>query len=406
MGMARRIGGWKRMEAVLAAVGACAAAALGQTRSAVTVANGTGALAAPANFFAANSNLLNQAVHNNHGGGGGTTNLPFGQEITNAMLWGASNGASGLPLIDSGALLSLNASYLASGSVSDARLPATLRNLDQYVATTINGGGITNLQYGNLYGPIPVPSSVSGLGYMAINWAGGGPPYETLNGGNWTNLPSANLIGALPAISGAALTGLTAGQSASQPTNANLTLWGAHPTNDYESTNAFFAASNNLIAATQPTNNTLTLIGSQTATAINLGSATNLGAQAGVITCGAGFNMTNTNSCVLTWNTNEMGAGIAVVITNCTQYGGAFVFTPTNNLSMTSGALCTNTFPTAYAHPPHFWVQAGNVNAAHKTASFWSVSTTSNVTFYVDPAFGTFTSGAQYAIQFGSGPWY
>jgi hypothetical protein len=44
--------------------------AFSQTRSAIMVSNATGVLAAPTNFFAANSNLLNQAVG---GGGGGTT---------------------------------------------------------------------------------------------------------------------------------------------------------------------------------------------------------------------------------------------------------------------------------------------------------------------------------------------
>jgi hypothetical protein len=38
-----------------------------------------------------------------------------------------------------------------------------------------------------------------------------------------TNVQSANLVGSLPAISGASLTGLTAGQSGAQPANAALT---------------------------------------------------------------------------------------------------------------------------------------------------------------------------------------
>ncbi len=42
-----------------------------QTRSAVMVSNATGQLAGPTNFFAANSNLLNQAVNTSGFGGGG-----------------------------------------------------------------------------------------------------------------------------------------------------------------------------------------------------------------------------------------------------------------------------------------------------------------------------------------------
>ena len=53
----------------------------GQTRTAVEVVNATGALAAPTNFFAANSNLLNQAVNNSHGGGGSGGYSPDGTTI-------------------------------------------------------------------------------------------------------------------------------------------------------------------------------------------------------------------------------------------------------------------------------------------------------------------------------------
>jgi hypothetical protein len=90
--------------------------AFGQTRSAVEVTNATGALAAPTNFFAANSNLLNQAVNMNHGtggSGGGATNgiQQLNGSGTNTTLYGAVNGATGLPFLDSSAtngLLSAN----------------------------------------------------------------------------------------------------------------------------------------------------------------------------------------------------------------------------------------------------------------------------------------------------------
>ena len=89
-----------------------------QTRSMVEVTNATGALAAPTNFFAANSNLLNQAVNNSHGSGGGGGSIPFnpGQfsgagGTTNIIGGGVTNNLAGftnlsgmLNLLDFGAV--------------------------------------------------------------------------------------------------------------------------------------------------------------------------------------------------------------------------------------------------------------------------------------------------------------
>jgi hypothetical protein len=95
---------------------------LAQTRSAVEVANATGALAAPTNFFAANSNLLNQAVNNSHGGGGGGATNGIQQLNgygTNTTLYGAVNGATGLPFLDSSATNGLlSANSIGSGQTN------------------------------------------------------------------------------------------------------------------------------------------------------------------------------------------------------------------------------------------------------------------------------------------------
>jgi hypothetical protein len=97
--------------------------AFSQTRSAVVVSNATGVLAAPTNFFAANSNLLNQAV-------GGAFAVK-----TNALFYGATNGATGLPLADTGVTNGL-ASLVSLASLSYA---ATTANNVLYFGVTNDG---------------------------------------------------------------------------------------------------------------------------------------------------------------------------------------------------------------------------------------------------------------------------
>ena len=115
---------------------------LAQTRSAVMVTNATGVLAAPANFFAANSNLLNQAVNNNHGsGGGGGGYSPDGATII-------LNGSSQLEIAPTvtNALASL-ASLASLGQAATNAFVASAAGK----GTNISLSTATNLNY--FYGP-------------------------------------------------------------------------------------------------------------------------------------------------------------------------------------------------------------------------------------------------------------
>ena len=78
-------------------------------------------------------------------------------------------------------LTALNATQLTSGTVPDARFPATL--------PAASGANLTNLPAANITGTLPA-----------------------ISGANLTNLTAGNLTGALPAISGANLTGVAAGK--------------------------------------------------------------------------------------------------------------------------------------------------------------------------------------------------
>jgi len=122
----------------------------------------------------------------------------------------------------------LNASQLSSGTIPDARFPATLpaasaANLNNIPSANltgalpgIDGGNLTNLSAGNLTGALP-----------------------TIDGSNLTNLSSGNLTGALPAIDGSALTGIGVGINSagtSIATNVNtLNFVGAGNTFAYNS---------------------------------------------------------------------------------------------------------------------------------------------------------------------------
>ena len=122
----------------------------------------------------------------------------------------------------------LNASQLLSGTIPDARFPATLpsasaANLNNIPSANltgalpgIDGSNLTNLSSGNLTGALPV-----------------------IDGSNLTNLSAPNLTGALPAIDGSALTGIGVGINSagtSIATNVNtLNFVGAGNTFAYNS---------------------------------------------------------------------------------------------------------------------------------------------------------------------------
>ena len=93
------------------------------------------------------------------------TNLP------SASLTGA------LPAISGAALTSLNATNLGSGTIPDARFPATL--------PAASAANLTAIPAANITGTLPAISAA-----------------------NLTNIPAANITGTLPAIDGSALTGI------------------------------------------------------------------------------------------------------------------------------------------------------------------------------------------------------
>ena len=92
--------------------------------------------------------------------------------------------------LDGSGLTGLNATNLTSGTVPDARFPATLPaasgvNLTNLDASDLASGTVPNARF-----PATLPA---------------------LNGSALTNLTSGNLTGALPAIDGSALTGISGG---------------------------------------------------------------------------------------------------------------------------------------------------------------------------------------------------
>ena len=86
---------------------------MGQTRVAVMVTNTTGALAAPTNFFAANSNALNAAVNNSHGSGGGGGNSNYFQAGAGIAVSQIS-GASGITNTISAVVTNINAANISN----------------------------------------------------------------------------------------------------------------------------------------------------------------------------------------------------------------------------------------------------------------------------------------------------
>lgn len=99
-----------------------------------------------------------------------------------------------LPAVSGALLTALNASELGSGTVPDARFPATLPaasgvNLTALNATNLASGTVPNARF-----PATLPAA---------------------SGANLTSLPAAQLTGSLPAISGASLTSINASNLAS-----------------------------------------------------------------------------------------------------------------------------------------------------------------------------------------------
>jgi hypothetical protein len=112
----------------------------------VEVSNATGVLAAPTNFFAANSNLLNQAVNNNHGtGGGGASSNLAGDTNYSGMLnlldFGAVAGTYGSHGTDNYAAIT-NALAIGAASGGTLHAPAGFYYSSKPVIIPLGIGGI------------------------------------------------------------------------------------------------------------------------------------------------------------------------------------------------------------------------------------------------------------------------
>ena len=122
----------------------------------------------------------------------------------------------------------LNASQLSSGTIPDARFPATL--------PAASAANLNNIPSANLTGALPGIDGSNLTNLSAPNLTGALP---AIDGGNLTNLSAPNLTGALPAIDGSALTGIGVGINSagtSIATNVNtLNFVGAGNTFAYNS---------------------------------------------------------------------------------------------------------------------------------------------------------------------------
>ena len=94
-------------------------------------------------------------------------------------------------------LTALSASNLTSGTVPDARFPATL--------PAASAANLTAVPAANITGTLPAISAANLTNVPAANITGTLP---AISATNLTNIPAANITGTLPAISGANLTNL------------------------------------------------------------------------------------------------------------------------------------------------------------------------------------------------------
>ena len=103
-------------------------------------------------------------------------------------------------------LTALSASNLTSGTVPDARFPATL--------PAASAANLTAVPAANITGTLPAISAANLTNVPAANITGTLP---AISATNLTNIPAANITGTLPAISGANLTGISSTSAASTP---------------------------------------------------------------------------------------------------------------------------------------------------------------------------------------------
>ncbi len=130
-----------------------------------------------------------------------------GTNLTNLP---SANLTGALPAISGAALTSLNAANLGSGTIPDARFPATL--------PAASAANLTSIPAANITGTLPAISGANLTDLDAADLASGTIPdarfpatLPAASAANLTSIPAANITGTLPAIDGSNLTGITAG---------------------------------------------------------------------------------------------------------------------------------------------------------------------------------------------------
>ena len=198
--------------------------------------NGTGVVEIKGDGSSADGTLQLNCSQNSHGvkikspahSAGASYTLTLPDNVVNGQfLKTDTNGNLSWAAVD---LTALSASNLTSGTVPDARFPATL--------PAASGTNLTNLPSANLTGALPAISGASLTSLNASNLGSGTIPdarfpatlpaasatnltaipaanitgtLPAISAANLTNIPAANITGTLPAIDGSNLTGITAG---------------------------------------------------------------------------------------------------------------------------------------------------------------------------------------------------
>ena len=182
--------------------------------------NGTGVVEVKGDGSSADGTIQLNCSQNSHGvkikspahsaGASYTLTLPV-NIVNGQFLKTDTNGNLSWAAVD---LTALSASNLTSGTVPDARFPATL--------PAASGTNLTNLPSANLTGALPAISGAALTSLNATNLGSGTIPdarfpatLPAASAANLTSIPAANITGTLPAISGANLTDLDAADLAS-----------------------------------------------------------------------------------------------------------------------------------------------------------------------------------------------
>jgi len=138
-----------------------------------------------------------------------TFTLPAADGSNGQFLKTDGSGVLSFGTID---LTALSATNLTSGTIPDARFPATL--------PTASAANLTSIPAANITGTLPAISGANLTDLDAADLASGTIPdarfpatLPAISATNLTNIPAANITGTLPAIDGSNLTGITASNS-------------------------------------------------------------------------------------------------------------------------------------------------------------------------------------------------